>query len=392
MTAIGDDHRVGDIRLDVHYHRWRYRRTKQRQRVSHQGSEVDTLCRAHLRTTERQQLSGQTGGALCGLQRALQISPRVVVGRQLIQRKLHSVAYRREQIVEVVRHPAGELPHSLHLLGEVESLLHDGTLTVKLVPSRLVAPRHNGYAAAREHGVSHAYFDRHVGTVGLLMYPVKGVRPLLQRHGPVRPRLRVGRRSVRLHRRRKLGRPVADQLRLVGEPENAERSRITVDDAGMIGDQQTVMRMLKDQAEAFFGLLARGDVLPDSHDADGRVGLVQHTGHVPEKRTPLPIWEDGVVLKVQRRLATEDGLNVGGDRCPMFGRNESRDIVLPQRLTARRLIQLLRRAIPCKNAVIRVQAENDTTRRLENGRQKRPIGGVTKRPLRRVGHWPLGSF
>src|SRR5882724_1198590 len=87
------------------------------QQVPHAGDqaiEVDRLRHQRLLARERQQLANEAGTALCRLQRAL--DRRLEVALHPADGEIEAPDHDREQVVEVVRDPAGESPDSFDLL------------------------------------------------------------------------------------------------------------------------------------------------------------------------------------------------------------------------------------------------------------------------------------
>ena len=78
--------------------------------------QVEHLGLQHLLAAEREELTGQAGGALRGLVHHLHVAPARVSGGRPREEDLASPDDDGEQVVEVVSHPARELPDRLHLL------------------------------------------------------------------------------------------------------------------------------------------------------------------------------------------------------------------------------------------------------------------------------------
>ena len=91
--------------------------------VAEQGVEADHLGPQHLLAAEGQELAGEVGGALAG---AANLGDELAVGIgrvEAVERHLAEPDDGGEQVVEVVGHAAGELPHRFHLLRLPELLL-----------------------------------------------------------------------------------------------------------------------------------------------------------------------------------------------------------------------------------------------------------------------------
>ena len=132
-------HRVARIHREVHddlfdltrigpdtTQRWRQRRLEtnilpdhplqQRLGAVHDFVQIDVLGLEDLPTAERQQLACQRGRAFAGLVNFSNISAGVMVRRQILEQHRRVAENRRQQIVEVVGHAAGEVADGVHLL------------------------------------------------------------------------------------------------------------------------------------------------------------------------------------------------------------------------------------------------------------------------------------
>ncbi len=77
----------------------------------------------HLLPAEGEQLTSQRRGTIGGLADLLDIAPLGIVGPEVLQQQIAVARDHREQIIEVVRDPARQSPHGLHLLRLQELLL-----------------------------------------------------------------------------------------------------------------------------------------------------------------------------------------------------------------------------------------------------------------------------
>ena len=91
--------------------------------LRHQRVEVDHLRLQHLPPAERQQLPGQRRGAIARRLNFQQIQAQRILLRDLVEHQVAVAEDRREQVVEVVRDPAGELTDRFHLLRLAQLLL-----------------------------------------------------------------------------------------------------------------------------------------------------------------------------------------------------------------------------------------------------------------------------
>src|SRR5205823_1443052 len=71
--------------------------------------ELEQLGREHLAATVREQLAGEVGGTRGRLANLLEVVAHGVLGGNVPHQQLRGAENRREDVVEVVRDPAGEL-------------------------------------------------------------------------------------------------------------------------------------------------------------------------------------------------------------------------------------------------------------------------------------------
>src|SRR2546427_395102 len=80
------------------------------------GVEVDDLRLQHLLAAEREQLARELAGALRGFADLSDVIPGRRAGREVLEQQLAITEDYGEQVIEVMRHAAGQPPDRLHLL------------------------------------------------------------------------------------------------------------------------------------------------------------------------------------------------------------------------------------------------------------------------------------
>ena len=97
-------------------------------RFRHEAVQVDHFRLHHLLPAEGEQLAGEPRRAVGRLADLGDVFSARVGGAQVIQQQVGIAGDRREDVVEVVRHAAGQAPHSLHLLRLAQLLLQADAL------------------------------------------------------------------------------------------------------------------------------------------------------------------------------------------------------------------------------------------------------------------------
>lgn len=212
LAPIGEHAGVGHVCLQIESDGRRDRRPDQRHHVPHERRQIDHFAHAGLLAAEREELPGEAGSPIGGVQGDLEVGAGCRVGRQAVGRQLHGVAHRSQQVVEVVGNAARQLPDGFHLLNDIEPFLQFGALPFEFEAPGLVAPRHHRDTPPLHGRMADAHLDWHRRAIGTLVHPVEHVRPLRQGLDAEGTGLGVGQPAVRLGRRRKLGGPVPDQL------------------------------------------------------------------------------------------------------------------------------------------------------------------------------------
>ena len=87
------------------------------------GVQVDRPVPHHLFAAEGEQLSGEGSGTLSGLLNLLGVVALLVVALRIVEQQVAVAGNHREQVVEIVRHSAGEPPDRFHLLRLAQLLL-----------------------------------------------------------------------------------------------------------------------------------------------------------------------------------------------------------------------------------------------------------------------------
>ena len=130
--------RVGECRLDPDG--LGHEPPQHRLEVPHHVGKVKGPNREHLLAAERQELLRQHGGPFRGEPDLAEVASDRLVGANLIREQPHVPEDRRQHVVEVVRHTAGQLPHGFHLLGLAQLLVQALLIAGVTAPRLLGAP------------------------------------------------------------------------------------------------------------------------------------------------------------------------------------------------------------------------------------------------------------
>jgi hypothetical protein len=104
------------------------RAVEQALEVAQQAADVEHLGLDHLAAAEHEQLAGEGGGAIGRAPDLLDVVADRMVGGQLARGEADAGQDHREQVVEVVGHPAGELADALQALRLGQAVLELGAL------------------------------------------------------------------------------------------------------------------------------------------------------------------------------------------------------------------------------------------------------------------------
>jgi hypothetical protein len=125
------------------------RRTDQADHAFHKPGYLDRDGLERLAPRKGEQALDQGFGALGRLQRTIDQPPLALAADPAPDQHVEAADDRCQQIVEVVRHPAGELAHRLHLLALAQRLLRGGELGLAPFVGRDIAPGGVGHIDRR---------------------------------------------------------------------------------------------------------------------------------------------------------------------------------------------------------------------------------------------------
>ncbi len=92
------------------------------------GADIEYLRLQRLPAGERQQLPGQLGGALHGLRNGVDVAPASLFRQFAATQEVGRGADDSQQIIEIVRHAAGQLSDRFHLLRLAQRFLAQAAL------------------------------------------------------------------------------------------------------------------------------------------------------------------------------------------------------------------------------------------------------------------------
>ncbi len=129
------------------------------------GIEIDHRELQHLAAAHREEPANERGRPLTGLQRLLRaLAERMTFG-ELVEHDFREAGERGEEIVEVVRDPAGETAHRLHLGGVLQLLLEPLPLALRTLPLADVVDEGDRDRSARRVDMAEADFDGELAAV-----------------------------------------------------------------------------------------------------------------------------------------------------------------------------------------------------------------------------------
>jgi hypothetical protein len=325
----------------------------------------------HLAAAEREELARELLGPRRGGAHLLEIGAQGIARVQALEREVGVRADHAEQVVEVVRHAAGEAPDGLHLLRRAELLL--GLVLLREIDEHareareaavgVDGPVRRADEARLAGAVDEAELEHLLGAVGPGRVEAVGARAIERR-------AIVGVHELDGDAAEHVGHREAEALDGVVHEHDAAVEVRRVDERVEVVDEAA--EALLARAEGGLGPLARGDVLLRRDEAGDGAGLVAHGGD----RHLLLV--ERAVLAAVHELAVP--LAAAQDRRPH--RRVERAVVragaehgrrLPDRLVAREAREPRERGVHPLDAPARVGDHDGRRRGLERARLRAEV-------------------